>query len=110
VGYTARRPTRFPERLRSERLTADREVGRRLLDLASSVHDGVHGYRRPTYPQKGRHGRHAHRRSQPRRRLGGVLVIAGIVLAILLGHWWIGLTVILVGLILFGGFAKGKWY
>ena len=42
--------------------------------------------------------------------LGGILVIVGIVLAILLGHWWIGLIVALVGLLLFGGFAKGKWY
>jgi hypothetical protein len=42
--------------------------------------------------------------------LGGILVIVGIVLAILLGHWWIGLIIALVGLVFFGGFAKGKWY
>jgi hypothetical protein len=42
--------------------------------------------------------------------LGGILVIVGIVLAILLGHWWIGLIIALVGLLFFGGFAKGKWY
>ena len=42
--------------------------------------------------------------------LGGILVIVGIVLAILLGHWWIGVIVALVGLLFFGGFAKGKWY
>jgi len=42
--------------------------------------------------------------------LGGILVIVRIVLAILLGHWWIGLLIILVGLLFFGGFAKGKWY
>jgi hypothetical protein len=42
--------------------------------------------------------------------LGGILVIAGLVLAILLSHWWIGLIIILVGLVFFGGFAKGKWY
>ena len=42
--------------------------------------------------------------------LGGILVIVGIVLAILLGHWWIGLLIALVGLVFFGGFAKGKWY
>jgi hypothetical protein len=41
---------------------------------------------------------------------GGILVIVGIVLAILLGHWWIGLIIALVGLVFFGGFAKGKWY
>jgi hypothetical protein len=42
--------------------------------------------------------------------LGGILGVVGIVLAILLGHWWIGLIVALVGLLFFGGFAKGKWY
>ena len=42
--------------------------------------------------------------------VGGILVIVGIVLAILLGPWWIGLIVALIGLIAFGGFAKGKWY
>jgi hypothetical protein len=42
--------------------------------------------------------------------LGGILVIVGIVLAILLGHWWIGLIIAVVGLVFFGGFAKGKWY
>lgn len=41
--------------------------------------------------------------------LGGVLVIAGIVIAI---FWslWLGLIVALVGLIAFGGFTRGKWY
>ena len=42
--------------------------------------------------------------------LGGILVIVGIVLAIILGHWWIGLIIALIGLVFFGGFAKGKWY
>jgi hypothetical protein len=42
--------------------------------------------------------------------LGGVLVIAGLVLAILLSHWWIGLLIILTGLVFFGGFSRGKWY
>jgi hypothetical protein len=41
--------------------------------------------------------------------LGGLLVIAGIVLMIV-WSFWIGLIVALVGLIAFGGFAKGKWY
>ena len=41
---------------------------------------------------------------------GGILVILGIVLAILLGHWWIGLIIALIGLVFFGGFARGKWY
>ena len=41
--------------------------------------------------------------------LGGILVIIGIVLAIV---WsvWAGVIIALVGLIAFGGFAKGKWY
>jgi hypothetical protein len=41
--------------------------------------------------------------------LGGALVIAGIVIAIL----WstvLGIIVALIGLIAFGGFARGKWY
>jgi hypothetical protein len=41
--------------------------------------------------------------------LGGILVIVGIVVMIV-GSFWIGLIVTLVGLIAFGGFAKGKWY
>ena len=41
--------------------------------------------------------------------LGGVLVIVGIVLMIV-WSFWIGLIIALVGLIAFGGFAKGKWY
>jgi hypothetical protein len=41
--------------------------------------------------------------------LGGILVIVGIVLMIV---WslWIGLIIVLVGLIAFGGFARGRWY
>jgi hypothetical protein len=41
--------------------------------------------------------------------LGGILVIVGILLAI---FWsvWIGIIVALVGLIAFGGFARGRWY
>ena len=41
--------------------------------------------------------------------LGGILVIIGIVVAL----FWslvIGLIIVLIGLIAFGGFAKGKWY
>jgi hypothetical protein len=41
--------------------------------------------------------------------LGGILVIVGILLMIV-WSFWIGLIVTLVGLIAFGGFAKGKWY
>jgi hypothetical protein len=41
--------------------------------------------------------------------LGGILVIVGIVLAIV---WsvWVGIIIAAVGLVAFGGFAKGKWY
>ena len=40
---------------------------------------------------------------------GGLIVIAGILIAIL---WkvWLGIIIILIGLIAFGGFVKGKWY
>jgi hypothetical protein len=41
--------------------------------------------------------------------VGGILVIVGIVLMIV-WSFWIGLIVALIGLIAFGGFAKGKWY
>ena len=41
--------------------------------------------------------------------VGGILVIAGIVILI----FWsllIGLIVALIGLVAFGGFVRGKWY
>src|SRR5215213_2613492 len=41
--------------------------------------------------------------------LGGILVIVGIVLMII-WSFWIGLIIALIGLIAFGGFARGKWY
>jgi len=40
---------------------------------------------------------------------GGILVIAGIVVMIV-WSFWIGLIILLIGLIAFGGFAKGRWY
>jgi hypothetical protein len=40
---------------------------------------------------------------------GGIIVIVGIVLVIV-WSFWIGLIVALIGLIAFGGFARGKWY
>jgi hypothetical protein len=41
--------------------------------------------------------------------LGGILVIIGIVVAIV---WslWLGIIIALIGLIAFGGFARGRWY
>ena len=41
--------------------------------------------------------------------LGGILVIVGIVVMIV-WSFWVGLIITLIGLIAFGGFAKGKWY
>ena len=41
--------------------------------------------------------------------LGGILVIIGIVL-MFVWSFLIGLIVLLVGLVAFGGFARGKWY
>lgn len=41
--------------------------------------------------------------------LGGILVIVGI-LVMLFWSFLIGLIITLVGLVAFGGFAKGKWY
>ena len=41
--------------------------------------------------------------------LGGILVIVGIIVLI---FWslWLGIIIALIGLIAFGGFARGKWY
>ena len=41
--------------------------------------------------------------------LGGILVILGIVLMIV-WSFWAGLILALIGLIAFGGFARGRWY
>jgi len=41
--------------------------------------------------------------------IGGVIVIVGIVLMIV-WSFWAGLIITLIGLIAFGGFARGKWY
>ncbi len=41
--------------------------------------------------------------------LGGILVVVGIVLLIL-GNTILGIIVGLIGLVAFGGFARGKWY
>ena len=40
---------------------------------------------------------------------GGIIVIVGIVLMIV-WSFWIGLIIALVGLLAFGGFARGRWY
>jgi len=41
--------------------------------------------------------------------LGGILVIVGIVVA-LVWSLVLGIIIALIGLVAFGGFAKGKWY
>jgi hypothetical protein len=41
--------------------------------------------------------------------VGGIIVIVGIVLMLFVS-FGLGLIVTLVGLIAFGGFARGKWY
>jgi len=41
--------------------------------------------------------------------VGGIIVVIGILLLIF-WSWIIGLIVILVGLVAFGGFARGRWY
>jgi hypothetical protein len=41
--------------------------------------------------------------------VGGIIVIVGIIL-LLFVSLWLGIIVILVGLIAFGGFARGRWY
>jgi hypothetical protein len=41
--------------------------------------------------------------------LGGLIVVAGLLIAIF-SNLWVGLVVVLVGLLAFGGFARGRWY
>ncbi len=41
--------------------------------------------------------------------LGGILVIVGLVV-MFVWSFWLGLIIALIGLIAFGGFARGKWY
>ncbi len=42
--------------------------------------------------------------------LGGILVIAGLLVWFLADKMVLGIVIALIGLIAFGGFAKGKWY
>jgi hypothetical protein len=41
--------------------------------------------------------------------IGGIVVIVGIIVAIV---WslWLGIIIALIGLIAFGGFARGRWF
>ena len=40
---------------------------------------------------------------------GGIIVIIGIIVAIF-WNLWLGIIIALIGLVAFGGFARGKWY
>jgi hypothetical protein len=48
-------------------------------------------------------------RTRQRDNARGIIVIVGIVL-MFVWSFWAGLIITLVGLIAFGGFARGKWY
>jgi hypothetical protein len=50
-----------------------------------------------------------YRRSMAGISLGGLLVIIGIVVAIFWSVLW-GVILALIGLVAFGGFARGRWY
>jgi hypothetical protein len=41
--------------------------------------------------------------------LGGILVIIGVVVMVA-WSFILGLIIVLIGLIAFGGFARGRWY
>jgi hypothetical protein len=41
--------------------------------------------------------------------LGGVIVVLGI-LVMIIWSFWLGLIIALIGLLAFGGFARGRWY
>jgi hypothetical protein len=42
--------------------------------------------------------------------LGGIIVIVGILVWLLFDAPIIGIIIVLIGLIAFGGFARGRWY
>ncbi len=42
--------------------------------------------------------------------VGGLLVLSGLALIFLTSSNFLGIVLLLVGLIGFGGFVKGKWY
>lgn len=42
--------------------------------------------------------------------LGGIIVIAGVLGWLLFGWTIVGIILILLGLLAFGGFSRGKWY
>jgi hypothetical protein len=77
---------------------------------------GVKETARPTgsLALEGRMGQTSAVMGRPERRyggitLGGIIVIVGVIV-IFLWSLWLGLAIALVGLVAFGGFARGKWY
>jgi hypothetical protein len=42
--------------------------------------------------------------------IGGILVIVGIIVWLVFDSLILGLIIALIGLIAFGGFARGRWY
>jgi hypothetical protein len=80
-----------------------------------SAHIGVAGRRRISKPGLG--SEEVREMATPERRygpgagitLGGIIVVAGI-LVLLFWSTILGIILILVGLIAFGGFARGRWY
>ena len=42
--------------------------------------------------------------------IGGILVIVGLIVWLVFDALIIGLIIALIGLIAFGGFARGRWY
>jgi hypothetical protein len=41
--------------------------------------------------------------------LGGIIVLVGI-LVMIIWSFWLGLIIAVIGLLAFGGFARGRWY
>jgi hypothetical protein len=41
--------------------------------------------------------------------IGGVIVVIGIIVALFYSVLW-GIIIALIGLLAFGGFARGRWY
>ncbi len=41
--------------------------------------------------------------------LGGIIVLVGI-LVMVIWSFWLGLIIAVIGLLAFGGFARGRWY
>ena len=41
--------------------------------------------------------------------IGAILIIIGIIVLIILGYLWLGIILIVLGLLL-GGFRRGRWY